>query len=192
MNTSQIPEDTNPEWQGRIIATVVTPEGNRLRRLPKEIVGAVGPQGPTGPQGPQGPAGADGANGANGTNGTNGTNGADGATGPQGPAGPEGSFSHSTLAYSATTNLDFDADDYRSVTLAGDITFTTSNRGAPKALSIRIIGDGSIRTLTFPAGWKFVGAAAPTMLAANKEAILSVTCFGANDADIRAAYAAEP
>jgi hypothetical protein len=117
--------------------------------------------------------------------------GATGAAGPQGPTGPEGSFPHSVLAYSATTDLNFDADDYRSLTLAGNVTFTTSNRGAPKALSIRIIGDGSTRTLTFPA-WKFVGAAPPASLAANKIAILSVTCFGSADTDIVAAYSAEP
>ena len=115
-----------------------------------------------------------------------------GPAGPTGATGPEGSFSHSTLSYSTTTNLDFDADDYRSVTLAGNIMFTTSNRGAPKALTIRIIGDGSTRTLAFPVGWKFVGAAAPASLAANKVAILSVTCFGTTDADIIAAYSAEP
>lgn len=99
---------------------------------------------------------------------------------------------HSVLTYAATTDLDFDAGDYRSLTLAGNVTFTTSNRGAPKALAIRIIGDGSIRTLTFPVGWKFVGAAPPASLAANKIAILSVTCFGAADTDIVAAYSAEP
>lgn len=189
MNTSQIPELNDPNWSGRIIATVVLPEGNRLRLLPKEIVGAKGDDGADGPVGPQGPPGPAGANGLNGTNGTNG---ADGAPGPQGPAGPEGSFSHSNLTYAATVDLDFDADDYRSLTLAGDVTFTTSNRAAPKALSIRIIGDGSLRTLTFPAGWKFIGAAAPANIAANKEAILSITCFGAADADVRASYAVEP
>lgn len=106
------------------------------------------------------------------------------------PPGPN--FTHSTLAYAATTNLDFDADDYRSLTLAGNVTFTTSNRAAPKALTIRIIADGSTRTFTFPAGWKFIGSAAPTNIAANKEGILSITCFGSADTDIRAVYAVEP
>lgn len=101
-------------------------------------------------------------------------------------------FPHSVLAYAATTNLDFAAEGYRSLTLAGNVTFTTSNRGAAKVLTIRIIGDGSIRTLTFPVGWKFVGAAAPASLAANKIAILSVTCFGSADTDIVATYSAEP
>jgi hypothetical protein len=112
--------------------------------------------------------------------------------GPTGATGPEGSYSHSVLTYSATTNIDFDGDDYRSLTLAGNVTFTTSNRGAPKSITIRIIGDGSLRTLTFPAGWTFLGDGAPVSLAANKDAVLSVTCFGSADSDIVAAYAVEP
>lgn len=103
--------------------------------------------------------------------------------------GPQ--FTHTTLTYAATTDIDFTLADYRSLTLAGNVTFTTSNRAAPRARTIRIIGDGSSRTLTFPAGWIFLGAAAPTALAANKIAILSVTCFGANDSDVVAAYSAQ-
>jgi len=100
--------------------------------------------------------------------------------------------SHSTLTYAATTDIDFTStDNFRTVTLTGNITFTTSNRAAARSRTIRIVGDGSQRTLTFPA-WKFVGSAAPATLAANKIAILTLTAFGANDTDIVAAYAAEP
>lgn len=128
----------------------------------------VVPQGPTGPTGPQGPQG------------------------DEGPQGPEGSFSHSTLAYSATVNLDFNADDYRSLTLAGNVTFTTSNKAAPLALAIRIICDGTNRTFTFPVGWKWFGDGMPTGINANKEGILSVTCFGGAEADVRAVFSPEP
>ena len=58
--------------------------------------------------------------------------------------------------------------------------------------TIRIIGDGSERALTFPAGWTFVGAAAPATLAADKTAILTLTSFGTTDANVVAAYAAAP
>lgn len=100
-------------------------------------------------------------------------------------------FPHSTLTYAASTALDFLGDSFRTVTLTGDITFTTSNRMAGRSLTIRIVGDGSVRTFTFPA-WKFVGAAAPASLAANKIAILTITAFGTADTDIVAAYSAEP
>lgn len=104
--------------------------------------------------------------------------------------GPEGSFSHSTLTYSATTNLDFVADDYRTISLTGNITFTTSNRGAPRSLTIRILCDGTNRTFTFPAGWRFLSGI-PSGIVANKVGILSVTCFGPNDSDIVAVYSEE-
>lgn len=100
---------------------------------------------------------------------------------------------HSTLTYAATTNIDFanTVDDFRTVTLTGNITFTTSNLAAGRSRTIRIIGDASLRTFTFPA-WKFVGAAAPASLAASKIGILTLTAFGAANADVVAAYAAEP
>lgn len=99
---------------------------------------------------------------------------------------------HSTLVYGATTNIDFALANYRSLALTGNVTFTTSNRAAPRTVSIKILADGSIRTFTFPAGWIFVGAAAPADIAASKTAILTVTCFGAADTDVVAAYAVEP
>ncbi len=98
---------------------------------------------------------------------------------------------HSTLTYAATTNIDFTAANFRTETLTGNVTFTTSNLAAGRSVTIRIIGDSSTRTLTFPA-WKFVGAAAPASLAANKVAILTITSFGATDANCIAAYSAEP
>lgn len=183
-------------------------------------VAMSGPEGPSGPQGPQGDPGPTGATGAAGSVwregtgapsnglGVNGDFYLDDATGDvyqkaagaytvvanikgaTGATGPEGSFAHSVLTYAATTNIDFDGDDYRSLTLTGNVTFTTSNRGAPKSITIRIIGDASDRTLTFPGGWKWYGDM-PSALAANKEGILSVTCFGSNEADVRAAYASQ-
>jgi hypothetical protein len=98
---------------------------------------------------------------------------------------------HSTLTYAATTDIDLDTDGFQTVTLTGNITFTTSNRAAGRSKTIRIVGDSSLRTLSFP-GWTFVGAAAPASLAANKDAILTITAFGTADTDIVAAYAVEP
>jgi hypothetical protein len=98
---------------------------------------------------------------------------------------------HSTLTYAATTDIDLDTDGFQTLTLTGNITFTTSNRAAGRSKTIRIVGDSSLRTFTFP-GWTFVGAAAPASLAANKDAILTITAFGTADTDIVAAYAVEP
>ena len=99
---------------------------------------------------------------------------------------------HSTLTYGATTNIDLDADGFQTLTLTGNVTFTTSNRAAGRSRTVRIIGDTSLRTFTFPAGWTFVGAAAPASIAANKDAVLTITAFGTADTDVVAAFAVEP
>jgi hypothetical protein len=94
-----------------------------------------------------------------------------------------------TLAF-ASPAIDFLGDAFKTVTLTGNITFTTTNKANGKSVTIRIIGDSSSRTLTFPA-WVFV-CATPTALAANKVAILTLTAFGTADTDIVAAYAVQP
>ena len=99
---------------------------------------------------------------------------------------------HSTLTYAGSVALDFNGDGFQTVTLTGVIEFTTANLAAGRSKTIRIIGDSSSRALTFPLGWKFIGAAAPATLAANKIGILTLTSFGTTDANVVAAYAAEP
>jgi hypothetical protein len=101
-------------------------------------------------------------------------------------------LTHSTLTYGASVALDFDGDGFQTCSLTGDITFTTSNLAAGRSKTLRIVGDGSLRSFTFPAGWTFVGAAAPASLAANKVAVLTLTSFGTTDADVVAAYSAKP
>jgi hypothetical protein len=94
------------------------------------------------------------------------------------------------LTYAASVALDFDDAWCRTVALTGNIAFTTSNRGAGKEMLIRVTADGSLRTLTFPAGWTFVGAE-PADIAASKVGLLSIRCFGSADSDILAAWAVE-
>jgi hypothetical protein len=100
-------------------------------------------------------------------------------------------FTLQTLSFSATTDLDFDAGINQTVSLTGDVTFTTSNRAAGKTITLRIVCDGTGRTFTFPS-WKFIGGAAPASIAASKTAELQITAYGTADTDIVAAYAVEP
>lgn len=93
-----------------------------------------------------------------------------------------------TLTYSATTDIDLNRK-VGTLSLTGNVTFTTSNRAAGKSVTIRIISDGSTRNFTFPS-WVFVGTA-PTSIAAGKTAILTLTAFGTADTDIVAAYAVQ-
>ncbi len=99
---------------------------------------------------------------------------------------------HSTLTYAANTTVDFAGDVLQTETLTGNVTFASSNLAAGRSKTLRLIASGGARTLAFPAGWVFVGAAAPTSLASGKTAILALTSFGAADADVVAAYSAQP
>jgi hypothetical protein len=76
--------------------------------------------------------------------------------------------------------------------LAGNVTFTTSNRSAGKEVAIRIICDGTTRAFTFP-GWIFTQSPAtgPSSIAAGKTGILSVRCWGPADGDATAVYAVQ-
>jgi hypothetical protein len=99
-----------------------------------------------------------------------------------------------TLTYAATVTLDMAAiaGQYRTITLAGNLALQTSNRATGRAVVLRLVGDASSRTLTFPGSWVFLGATAPSALAAGKTAILSITYFGSADSDAVCAYAVQP
>lgn len=97
-----------------------------------------------------------------------------------------------TLTYSASTTLDFSTAGWKSISLTGNITFVSSNLATDREIAVRIVSDGSSRTLTFPAGWVFVGNPMPTSIAANKTAILSLRAFGAVDANVVASYVVQP
>lgn len=101
--------------------------------------------------------------------------------------------SFSALTYASTTNLDMAAlnGQYRTITLTGSLTFTTSNRANGRAVVLRLLPGASQRTLTFPSDWVFVSTK-PANIAANKSAVLSLTFFGTADTDCIAAYSVQP
>lgn len=96
-----------------------------------------------------------------------------------------------TLSTSSGTQLlDFTSQGYLTHAITGNITYTAQNYAEGKSLTIRITSDGTARNLTFPTSWVFVGAK-PTSIAASKVGILSVTSFGATEANSVAAYAVQ-
>ena len=99
---------------------------------------------------------------------------------------------HEAIVYAASVNLDFNGVAHKRIGLTGNLSFTANNMDYGKALVVRLATDGSLRTLAFPAGWRWIGAAAPASLAANKVAVLSLNCFGTTEADVVARYLAEP
>ena len=164
---------------------------------PPGPAGPAGPTGPTGaastvagPTGPAGPAGPAGA--ASTVAGPAGPAGPTGLTGLTGPAGPAGTYGASALNYSTTPQIDFAGDAYKTLVMAGDVTFSTANRAAARAVTVRIIGDSVAHNLAFPGTWTWLGGAAPTSIAGSKVGILSVTAFGTSDGEVVAAYAVSP
>lgn len=169
-----------------------------------------GPQGPTGPPGSQGATGAQGDPGPTGAAGVDGVNLAYPSITDNGTTLTLDPSANIDLNYSpiinigvsqitvltpttgtATIDLSTQAGRYLTHDITGNITYATSNRASGKVVTVRIKADGSTRNLTFPA-WVFVGAAAPTSIAASKSAILTVTWFGTNETDAVAAYAVQP
>lgn len=99
----------------------------------------------------------------------------------------------SSLGTTGTVNLDLSTlnGTYQTQALTGNITYTTSNLVAGRSVTLKISAAAQ-RTFTFPAGWVFLGAAAPANIAAGKTAVLTLTAFGTTDADVVAAYSAQP
>jgi hypothetical protein len=75
-------------------------------------------------------------------------------------------------------------------TLTGNITFTGTGYAAGRSITIRVVNGGTLRTLTFPAGWVFVNAK-PANIAANKSGLLSLISFGITEANVIANWAAQ-
>jgi len=89
----------------------------------------------------------------------------------------------------ANITLDFTGAGHLTHALTGNTTYTvnTATYGPGRTLTIRITATNT-RLLTFPSSWVFLGTR-PTAILANKNGVLSVTCFGTTEADCVAAWA---
>ena len=107
-------------------------------------------------------------------------------------AGLRAATSFSAITYGASVALDFASLDaqYRTISLTGNLELTTSNLANGRTLVLRLVADGSQRTLTFPTDWKFLGTK-PANIAASKMGVISITAFGTTNADVVAAYAVQ-
>lgn len=99
-----------------------------------------------------------------------------------------------TLTAGATVTVDTSPalPQFNTVTLDQNTTFAATNLGNGRAASVRVVCDGTTRTLTFPAGWTWLGASVPpASLNANDVGYLSIVAFGATDNDVVAAWSYE-
>ena len=101
-----------------------------------------------------------------------------------------------SLLYTVSCNgsfaLHFTLGDYQLVTLLADTAFSTGVKYSGTCIRALLVAGAASRNLSWPAGWKWLGGAAPTSLAANKVALLEVFCWGSTDSDITARYTAQP
>lgn len=111
----------------------------------------------------------------------------------QGETGPEWTPSHATETYAAIVDVDFSQEEFLTIPVSGDLELTGSNYAAAAQIHIRLTESGSAsRSLTFPAGWVFVGSAAPSTLAADATAQLTLTAYGATETDVIARWEVTP
>ncbi|HMJ89918.1 MAG TPA: hypothetical protein VK530_08885 [Candidatus Acidoferrum sp.] len=101
-------------------------------------------------------------------------------------------ISQELLVFGGNVVLNFGTYGSKRITLTGDVAFSALGFGFGSRLELRILCDGTTRNLSWPAGWKFVGAAAPASIAASKTALLQLWAFGLNESDIVARYLVEP
>lgn len=95
-------------------------------------------------------------------------------------------FNQDIVPYNATQVFDFDANQYRQITLTGNLTtLSTSNRAAGKTMSIIIVGDATVdRTITFNLDWHHNPSDPSVIISAGAFAIMSFYCTGADEADV--------
>lgn len=76
-------------------------------------------------------------------------------------------------------------------TITGTTLISGLNYTAGRTSTLRLMASGATCNLSF-APWRFLNSTAPTSIAANKAAILTVQSFTVADSGVIAAYAVEP
>jgi hypothetical protein len=89
-----------------------------------------------------------------------------------------------TITYSGTLTFDFDGSAYQNVSLGGTLTMAGTHMGAGKSITIELLADNSDRAITYDPNWVIFGSAVSTVTA-NKRALITLKCNGANASDVR-------
>ena len=97
--------------------------------------------------------------------------------------------SQSNLTWAAAQSLNFSGAGVQLLTLGGNTTFSSANLTPGKSVTLLVTCDATGRTLSFPAGWVWVGSNAPASILASKKAVLSVYSTGSADAGVIASWA---
>lgn len=102
---------------------------------------------------------------------------------------PDGLSSLGSVSGSVSVDFDPAIPSYRTLTVAGALTFASANLGAGRGISIRLDNSAGItRALTFPGSWTWLSGSAPTQVEASKVGIVSLVAYGSADSDVVAAW----
>lgn len=96
------------------------------------------------------------------------------------------------IVYAAAIALNFNSFGVKRINLAGNLSLSAINQLNNQQMVVRLESDASLRTLTFPGAWRWIGSAAPANIAANKVAMLWLWSFGTQETDIVAYYLVQP
>ena len=83
--------------------------------------------------------------------------------------------------------INMSSEILKKTTLDSNTTFSATSIAAGTSVTLKVLADGTDRTLTFNSSWVFIGQK-PVSIAANKTAVLVLTSFGTADTDIIASY----
>jgi hypothetical protein len=103
-------------------------------------------------------------------------------------------YTQQGVVYSSSIQINFALGQYTAqrISLAGNLTLTGTGYLFGSYRQVFITSDASIRTLTFPAGWKFIGVAAPANIAASKVGLLQLWSYGTTENDVLARWLVQP
>jgi hypothetical protein len=103
-------------------------------------------------------------------------------------------YTQQGLLYASSIQINFALGQYTAqrVSLTGNLTLTGTGYLFGSYRQLFITSDASTRTLTFPAAWKFIGAAAPANIAASKVGLLQLWSYGTTENEVLARWLVQP
>lgn len=96
------------------------------------------------------------------------------------------------LTHAGDTTADFDAVNYNTMTVTGNVVLVSANLAAARTFGLRLLGCSTNSLITWPAGWHAVGAPLATNLPASKIVWVSAVATSGADSGVDCATAVEP
>ena len=94
-----------------------------------------------------------------------------------------------TLNYTATMSIDFDASMFHSSSITSSVYLTASNLGVGKMASLKLSASAN-SPIYYPSAWTWLGTP-PTLISGSKIGVVSLTSYGTGDRDVVGAFATQ-